>query len=148
MADPRPKRQPLIVSVVAVGLIIVFIGSLGLMISLRDEPNWDRLVYLLGGLEPLVYAGAGALFGTTVARADAEAARQDAQTARAEAAQTKASAAEAEKDAAALRAVRAAVEVKRQRDRGERGVQGAKPGLEEPMSDLDELAELIERLSL
>jgi hypothetical protein len=80
----------------------------------RDDANWDLLVFLFGALQALVFAGAGALFGTSVqrgnladARADAAAARVRADTARDEAhAQGK----EAEKGRALAEALRAASE--------------------------------------
>jgi hypothetical protein len=85
----RPERT------LAFALIGVFLVALIAMYQLRDDQYWDRLLFLFGALEALVFAGAGALFGTTVqrgnvdaARKDAAVARQDAQTARQEMAVT------------------------------------------------------------
>jgi hypothetical protein len=66
----------------AFALIGLFLVALVVMYRLRDDQYWDRLLFLFGALEALVFAGAGALFGTTVQRGHVEAARQDAQAAR------------------------------------------------------------------
>jgi hypothetical protein len=66
----------------AFALVGLFLVALVVMYRLRDDQYWDRLLFLFGALEALVFAGAGALFGTTVQRGNVEAARQDAQTAR------------------------------------------------------------------
>jgi hypothetical protein len=66
----------------AFALVVVFLVALVAMYRLRADQYWDRLLYLFGALEALVFAGAGALFGTTVQRGNVEAARQDAEVAR------------------------------------------------------------------
>ena len=66
----------------AFALVGLFLVALVVMYRLRDDQYWDRLLFLFGALEALVFAGAGALFGTTVQRGNVEAARQDAQDAR------------------------------------------------------------------
>jgi hypothetical protein len=93
-------------------LIAVFVIALAVMGMLRHDGQWDRLVYLFGGLEAVVFAAAGALFGTSVqrgnlsdARKDASQARQDAETARV---QAQANGAEAERGKALAEACRAA----------------------------------------
>jgi hypothetical protein len=68
----------------ASALIGLFLVALVVMYRLRDDQHWDRLLFLFGALQALVFAGAGALFGTTVQRGNVETARQDAQTARQE----------------------------------------------------------------
>jgi hypothetical protein len=68
----------------AFALIGLFLVALAVMYRLRDDQHWDRLLFLFGALQALVFAGAGALFGTTVQRGNVEAARKDAQTARQE----------------------------------------------------------------
>jgi hypothetical protein len=99
---------------VAVALIALFLLALVGLFLLRDDANWDRLVFLFGALQALVFAGAGALFGTSVqrgnladARADAAAARASADAARDEA---QAQGKEAEKGRALADALRAAGE--------------------------------------
>ncbi|MFF5292107.1 hypothetical protein [Paractinoplanes globisporus] len=54
-----------VAALVLIGLFVVFIIVL---IVLRDSPQWDRLAYLFGGFEALVFAAGGALFGTSVQR--------------------------------------------------------------------------------
>ena len=65
----------------AFALVGLFLVALVVMYRLRDDQYWDRLLFLFGALEALVFAGAGALFGTTVQRGNVEAARKDAQAA-------------------------------------------------------------------
>jgi hypothetical protein len=91
----------------AFALVVLFLAAIAVMYRLRDDRYWDRLLFLFGALEALVFAGAGALFGTTVqrgnlevARQDAAAARQDADEARQDAAQAQATVAEAQQEAA------------------------------------------------
>jgi hypothetical protein len=38
----------------------------------KNDTEWQRLAWLYGGIEALAFAGAGALFGTTVQRARVE----------------------------------------------------------------------------
>lgn len=99
---------------VAVALIVLFLLALVGLFLLRGDANWDRLVFLFGALQALVFAGAGALFGTSVqrgnladARADAAAARVRADAARDE---VHAQGKEAEKGRALAEALRAASE--------------------------------------
>jgi hypothetical protein len=66
----------------AFALVGLFLVALVVMYRLRDDQYWDRLLFLFGALEALVFAGAGALFGTTVQRGNVDAARKDAQVAR------------------------------------------------------------------
>jgi len=70
---------------VAIGLLGVFILAVAVMFLLRRDPNWDRLVYVFGGLEAIVFAGVGALFGTTVQRGTVAAARAESEQARVDA---------------------------------------------------------------
>src|SRR5215475_15244469 len=70
-------------------LIALFVAFLVVLYVQRDDPHWDRAVFLLSGLEAVVFAGAGALFGTSVQRGTVQAARQDAATAKADAAKAR-----------------------------------------------------------
>src|SRR5215217_9735310 len=72
----RPERG------LAFALVVLFLVAIVVMYGLRGDQYWDRLLFLFGALEALVFAGAGALFGTTVQRGNLDAARKDAQTAR------------------------------------------------------------------
>jgi hypothetical protein len=103
----------------AIALIAVYIAMLFILMTLRGDKEWDRLVYLLSGFEALVFAGAGALFGTTIQRANVTAARSDAADAKQDAADAKQTAQaerdraqQAEKDAEAGRFLAAAVKAK------------------------------------
>src|SRR5215211_1773227 len=72
----RPERG------LAFALVVLFLVAIVVMYGLRGDQYWDRLLFLFGALEALVFAGAGALFGTTVQRGNVEAARKDAAAAR------------------------------------------------------------------
>jgi hypothetical protein len=58
---------------------------LGFLAVNRGDANWDRLVFLFSGLEAIVFAAAGLVFGTAVQRSEVRAARADAAAARADA---------------------------------------------------------------
>ncbi|WP_164842560.1 hypothetical protein [Actinoplanes solisilvae] len=83
-APPTPPAAPTPPAVVlgplekaiAVALIALFLVFIVVLIFLRASPHWDRLIFLFGGLEALVFAAAGALFGTGVQRAQTVQAQQ------------------------------------------------------------------------
>ena len=87
----------------AIALIGVFLVAIVVMYWLRDDRYWDRLLFLFGALEALVFAGAGALFGTTVQRGNLEVARKDAAVARQDADQARQDAAAAQEQMSAAR---------------------------------------------
>jgi hypothetical protein len=60
----------------AIALIGVFLAFVVALVLLRADEHWDRLVFLLAGVEAIVFAAAGALFGTSVQRTQAVEARQ------------------------------------------------------------------------
>jgi hypothetical protein len=95
-------------------LIAIFVIALVLMAMVRNDHEWDRLIYLFGGLEALVFAAAGALFGTSVQRGNLADARKDASQARQEAESVRAQAqthgSQAEKGRALAEACRAAAD--------------------------------------
>lgn len=152
----------------AFALVVLFLAALVVMYGLRGDQYWDRLLYLFGALEALVFAGAGALFGTTVqrgnlevARKDAEAARQDANEARQDAAQAQATVAEARQEAARHReearvlaergtrladATRVFAASQRQPARTDRP--GARPEDLQPATPPSEMASLVELANL
>ena len=152
----------------AFALVVLFLVALVAMYGLRGDQYWDRLLYLFGALEALVFAGAGALFGTTVqrgnlevARKDAEAARQDADEARQDAAQSQATVAEAQREAARHReearvlaergtrladTMRVLAASQRQPARTDRP--GARPEDLQPATTPSELAPLVELANL
>lgn len=59
---------------VAVVIILAFIALIVLMIRRIEvsDQEWTRLVYLFGSVEAIVFAAAGALFGTQVQRAQTQ----------------------------------------------------------------------------
>src|SRR5271166_2324060 len=152
--NDAPAASPSRVAVVvAIVLIAVYITMLAVLAVLRADKEWDRLVYLLTGFEALVFAGAGALFGTTVQRANVTTARADAAEAKQTAQAERTRADQAEKTATAGRALSAAVQTKaavRARQSASAGIRGSRPAeqqlpngeLPAPDSDLEELAEL------
>jgi hypothetical protein len=114
--------------ITAIALIAVYVAMLGFLMTLRDDKEWDRLVYLLSGFEALVFAGAGALFGTTIQRANVTAARGDAADAKKTAQAERDRAQLAEKDAAAGRTLAAAIEAKAEARAGDGDrVRGSRP---------------------
>lgn len=90
----------------AVGILALFAVLVVYMLSKAQsssEIHWSRMVFLYGGVEAVVFAAGGALFGRQVERAKSQAAEQ-----RADKAEKAASAAQG--DAEAGRALRAAVQ--------------------------------------
>jgi hypothetical protein len=79
--DPDPGSG---LSAIANGVAIVLIGVylVALAVQWFDvglvEPDWSRRLQLLGGLEALAFAGAGAVLGTTVQRQVTKKAEQQA----------------------------------------------------------------------
>jgi hypothetical protein len=108
------------VAVLAVLLYLVVTVVLFFAARHAEDPPWSRYVYLYSGLEGLVFAAAGALFGAKVQRsqADAEKARAD----RAETESARAQSAEREQAlvAQAAYALRDAIEAERQVSAAER----------------------------
>jgi hypothetical protein len=100
--DPVTRR-------VAIGLLVVFVVAIVALFWMRADEHWDRLVYVFGGLEAIVFASAGALFGTTVQRGAVAAAEAATQQARASAAQAQADARSSAVDAAKGQTLAAAV---------------------------------------
>jgi hypothetical protein len=70
---------------VAIGVLVVYVVALWLLFEHRADGSWDRMVYLFGGFEAIVFAAVGAIFGTTVQRATVATAQVHAQQARADA---------------------------------------------------------------
>jgi hypothetical protein len=76
--NPMPTATTLKVALTVLGIYVVFVG---LLILLRRDQEWDRLIYLMTGFEAIVFAAVGWIFGTSVARGTV----QDAKSAQAEA---------------------------------------------------------------
>ena len=102
------KQVGLLVQVVA-AVSVVFFGAISVYLIRHvsdPDPQWSRLVYIYAGLEALVFAAAGALFGSRVQRSNALAAEK-------RAASAEAAASAAAKDATDKRAIAAAVRAER-----------------------------------
>lgn len=129
---------------VVIFLLVGFVAFVVLLVVLRDNPNWDRLVYVFSGYEALVFAGAGALFGVQVKQREVAAGN-----ARAAAAESEAET--AGKEAAAGRALWQSIESKLATRSGDVR-RGARPDPRMPgapddqSTDLAELADLAARL--
>ena len=138
-------------------MVVLFLVAIVVMYGLRGDQYWDRLLFLFGALEALVFAGAGALFGTTVqrgnlevARKDAEVARQDADQARQNAAQAQATMAEAQQEAARHReeASSSACRPVSQRQSARTDRPGARAEDLQPATTPSEMAQLVELANL
>ena len=130
-------------------LIAVFVIALIVMALLRSDREWDRLIYLFGGLEAVVFAAAGALFGTSVqrgnladARNDASQARQEADTARTQAQRNVAGAEKGKVLAEACRAAAQATQAPSERQ----GARDEMDQFEATSPDLRTLVTLADRL--
>jgi hypothetical protein len=130
---------------VVIFLLLGFVAFVVVLIVVRDNPHWDRLVYVFSGYEALVFAGAGALFGVQVKQREVVAGN-------ARVAAAEGIAATAGKEAAAGHALWQSIESKlatRKSDSARRGARSdpRMPGVsEEEPTDLAELADLAARL--
>jgi hypothetical protein len=77
--------QGLTVTIVAIGVMAVYVAAPWLLFEHRADKNWDRVVYLFSGFEAVVFVAVGALFGTRVQRASVETAHAQAHQARTDA---------------------------------------------------------------
>jgi hypothetical protein len=144
---PQPETRPLsgLGQVLAVALVVGFGVFVVALVAMRNDARWDRLVFVFGGYEALVFAGAGALFGTSVKR-------QEVSEARTRASKEKQRADVAESDANAGRSLQQVILAKRDAQvragTGRPGLREARPADAPPSGgqDLDELARLAERL--
>jgi hypothetical protein len=76
-----PAKPDRFVLTVAVSVLVAFAAFLWFMTtkaSVNNEVEWNRLVYLFGGVEAIAFAAAGFLFGREVHRRQAEKAEQQA----------------------------------------------------------------------
>jgi hypothetical protein len=76
-ADDHWAWQFWVTVALLVGLTVLIVV---LMVNAEDaeQSEWDRRVYLLGGVEAIVFTAVGWLFGREVHRNEAKAAKQDA----------------------------------------------------------------------
>lgn len=140
---------------VAVALILIFLLFVWIMFRMRNDEQWDRLVFLFGSVEALVFGAAGALFGASMQRSQTADAQEQAESAeeergqmREEAESAKDMVARAEGQALGGRMLRRAVLAKRNRLRmsadhavtGE-GLKRTEGELERDLEDLVALAE-------
>ncbi len=127
--------------VVGVGILAgfaLFMMFLLQWLSLGDS-EWNRAIYLLGGVEAIAFAAAGYFFGKEINRKRAESAEASA-TNLAAAATSKAE--DAAGSEARGQALRAAIEARKGWLAGPLGTKEAKP----PEAVIDELAVLAEKL--
>jgi hypothetical protein len=127
-----------VVAVAALAGFALFLMYLLQRLSASDS-EWNRAIYLLGGVEAIAFAAAGYFFGKEVNRKRAENAEANAATQSDAAASKTSEAAVAEASARALKAV-----IQGKRDM--LVAPAAPPGRRAPEDDLRELAELAERL--
>lgn len=80
-------RSGLIITAIVVACVVVgyYLGFMTYLAVARNDRGWDHLVFLLSGLEAIVFAAGGLLFGTTIQRGAVEHARAEAGSARADA---------------------------------------------------------------
>jgi hypothetical protein len=69
----------------AVTAIVVLLGFVAFVVYMLtavdvEDTTWTRLVYVFGSVEAIVFAAAGAMFGTQVQRAQTEDAKERAQS--------------------------------------------------------------------
>jgi hypothetical protein len=88
MTDPQPDgtdvsrwKEPTFW--LAVAILVAFAGFMFLMLRqiATDENTWNRWLFIYGGVEAIVFAAAGYLFGREVHRERAEVAEELAETA-------------------------------------------------------------------
>lgn len=81
--DSSPPAQQLgaLEKVVAVALLVALVAFIVALVFLRRDPSWDRLVFLFSGFEAIVFAAAGALFGTRIQRGTVQLAQRRAEDA-------------------------------------------------------------------
>jgi len=128
--------------VAALVLIAVWLAMLGWMVSRTTvaDLEWTRLLVILGSLEAVAFAAAGALFGTTIQRHRVDDAKERAEKADARASQAEKNSMENAQAAANGRALATAVKA-RQPSRAAAGVERVST-----QETTDELVTLAERL--
>lgn len=126
MGDDSGKSEKSLSRAVTITAIVclAFFGGLAVALLVSagktSETHWSRMVFVYSGIEAVVFAAAGALFGSRVERTNTAAAEARADRAE-EAAADNAKAVDAERGAAAAgRALLAAVEVEAELDSEER----------------------------
>jgi hypothetical protein len=80
-SDLVPRKLSRVASIVGALLMLAYLVALGLQFTAigADDGEWARRIELLGGLEALAFAAAGALLGTTVQQRATESAESRAQ---------------------------------------------------------------------
>lgn len=84
---------------VVIAVLVIYVASLLLLYINRADPYWDRTLFLLSGLESLVFPAATLMFGVALGRGYAQRAGDDAKMAREEARRERGAAAAFEKRA-------------------------------------------------
>jgi hypothetical protein len=130
-ADGRPALREQVAPFVAIGALVFFALLLTYVIMQIGLPQqqWDRIVFVISGVEAIAFAAAGYLFGREVNRQRAERAEERAE--------------EAEEDAANGRTLATVTKNKASLAARPGGLEGSRP---QGSADLRELAALAERL--
>lgn len=88
------KITPVGIGVAAIAIVVWMVSSVFLMFKVgTSETEWTRLAWIFGSIQAVAFAGAGALFGTSVQRERTASAEN-----RAEKAETKSTQAQAESE--------------------------------------------------
>jgi hypothetical protein len=156
--QPEDSKSPAwrdsLAAVVAVSALLLFVVLIILMFVARSgsDTAWNRLVYLLTGVEAVAFAGAGWVFGKEVHRAEVQRVEDQVKTEQERADQAEGDARQANENAQAerLRGARIvqAVETanaQRQQPAQARGEQEVSAG-SGPVNALDSVADLARRL--
>jgi hypothetical protein len=130
--------------ITAVILIALFIIFIAVLVTLRASEQWDRLIYLFGGLEALVFAATGALFGTGIQRAQTVQAQDAANRERARADANESEALHGQALAAMIRAKRDNGGGGESEGRGARPAPGSGPSGQAPGGALAELGQVVD----
>ncbi len=100
--EPENSTKLKVALGVTVAFVLLYGAGLAVMFASAEgakDPTWTRWIYLLSGLEAVVFAAVGWLFGSEVNRARAASAEKDAKTAKQDASQAKGEADAAKDDA-------------------------------------------------
>jgi hypothetical protein len=141
------QKLGVIATIVAIALLVVYIVFLVLQwnnVDAGDLP-WSRRSDLLGGLEALAFAAAGAVLGTTVQRQVTKKAEGQAEDAKKQAAEEKARADTNQKAAEKARALHNLAEVKAEQAGGGLVARGTGETRAAGGGDLNELLALARR---
>ena len=112
--EENKSRLSGVAVVIACGVIVVWVGMLIATATQVDaqEVHWSRMLALLGSLEAVAFAAAGALFGTTIQRQRVDDARKQAVAAESKTTEALKESAKNARDAANGKALATAIRVR------------------------------------